>query len=80
VTDLLVLRRREDGRPAAATSWETVTSVDLDGQPTKVNRYFTDHPKQVLGVMSLAAGDARRADVDGDRRAGPARRAARRGA
>ncbi|MEX0705939.1 MAG: hypothetical protein WD041_04915, partial [Nitriliruptoraceae bacterium] len=56
VTDLLVLRRRDDDRPPAATSWETVTGVDLDGQPAKVNRYFTELPEQVLGVMSLAAG------------------------
>lgn len=56
VTDLLVLRRREDDRPPVATQWETVATVDLDGQPVKVNRYFTDHPGQVLGVMSLQRG------------------------
>ena len=56
VTDLLVLRRREPDRPAATNGWETVTTVDLDGQPAKVNRYFAENPGQVLGVMSVTRG------------------------
>ncbi|MTV27970.1 hypothetical protein FTX61_21560 [Nitriliruptoraceae bacterium ZYF776] len=57
VTDLLVLRPREPDRPAATEAgWETVTSVDFDGQPGKVNRYFVEQPGQVLGVMSLTRG------------------------
>lgn len=57
VTDLLVLRRREPDRPAAnEVGWEKVTTVDLDGLPAKVNRYFVDHPGQVLGMMSLVHG------------------------
>ncbi len=56
VTDLLVLRRRGPDRPAATTGWETVTTVALDSHPAKVNGYFTEHPGQVLGVMSLARG------------------------
>ena len=56
VTDLLVLRRREDDRPPAATGWETVTTIDVDDQPTKINTYFAEHPDQVLGGLSLTRG------------------------
>jgi len=61
VTDLLVLRRREPGREADATTWEQARLVELDGAQVPVNEYFLDHPEAVLGDMG-AVGGAYRAD------------------
>lgn len=59
VTDLLVLRRRAPGEPAAeATGWETTASIAeaSDGIPVPVNRYFLDHPEAVLGGLGTRSG------------------------
>lgn len=53
VTDLLILRRREDGRPAADDLWETVTPIGIDGQTAKINAYFDHHPEHILGKLHL---------------------------
>ncbi|MGP5390317.1 SNF2-related protein [Glutamicibacter arilaitensis] len=57
ITDLLILRRREDGQPPADDLWETVTPVTLDGtEPIRINRYFDQHPEYVLGELSVGHG------------------------
>ncbi|GAA1049872.1 MULTISPECIES: SNF2-related protein [Micrococcales] len=56
LTDLLIFRRREDGEPPADELWETVRTITLDGQPTKINAYFDEHPEQVLGELSVEQG------------------------
>ncbi|MBB1515878.1 hypothetical protein H5398_07840 [Tessaracoccus sp. MC1679] len=56
VTDLLVLRRRDDDQPPAPQSWETVTPVELDGTTIKVNAYFTERPDHVLGELAVGRG------------------------
>ncbi|MEL5990278.1 helicase [Microbacterium phosphatis] len=54
VTDLLILRRREDGQPPADDGlWEMVTPISLDGQAAKINAYFDHHPEHVLGNLSI---------------------------
>ena len=62
VTDVLVIRRFEDGEqpPPGEPAWIQTVPVDVDGVQIPVNRYFADHPGMVLG--ELAAGGARRAD------------------
>src|SRR5699024_11166359 len=40
VTDLLILRRRENNTPPADDLWETVTPISVDGQRAKINAYF----------------------------------------
>ncbi|MBM9432830.1 hypothetical protein [Flaviflexus equikiangi] len=68
VTDLLILRRREDGQPPADDLWETVTPISLDGQAAKINAYFDHHPEHVLGTLSIRHGMYGRpaVTVDGD--------------
>lgn len=56
ITDLLILRRREDGQPPADDLWERVTPITLDGQSIKVNAYFDQHPEHVLGDISIGQG------------------------
>ena len=53
VTDLLIMRRREDGVPPADDLWETVTPVSVDGQRAKINAYFDHRPEHVLGDLSI---------------------------
>jgi len=56
VTDLLVFRRREDGRPPAHLEWEVARSLDLPGGQAIVNEYFHRHPESVLGDLSVGHG------------------------
>jgi N12 class adenine-specific DNA methylase len=63
VTDLLVLRRRSGPPPQDAPAWERSEQVVLDGEQVRVNRYFLDHPDQVLGTLSVATGQYASADL-----------------
>ena len=56
VSDLLIFRRREDGRPPADEEWETVTPISVDGQTIKINAYFDHHPERVLGDLAVGQG------------------------
>ena len=70
ITDLLVLRRREPGRPPDAAAWEKTRHAELDGVQVPVNEYFLDHPDAVLGQMGAVHGAYRADDLvvrpDGD--------------
>jgi SAM-dependent methyltransferase len=72
VTDLLILRRREPGRPPDTTAWEQARMVDVDGIQLPVNEYFLDRPEMVLGelgaVHSAYRGDGRNTPERGRRR------------
>ncbi|MGI5213870.1 hypothetical protein [Plantactinospora sp. CA-290183] len=78
VIDVLILRRREEGRPAAPSQdWETTRRVTLGEDEVRVNAYFLDHPRRVLG--RLGTGGLHRGDelaVVGDRDCARALRAA----
>ena len=56
VTDLLILRRREDDRAPVDDTWESVTPITLDDDTIKINRYFDEHPERVLGELSVDHG------------------------
>jgi hypothetical protein len=62
VTDVLVIRRFEDGEqpPPGEPAWIHTVPVDIGGTQVPVNRHFADNPGMVLG--DLATGGARRAD------------------
>jgi len=74
VTDLIILRKREQGQaPAAGQDWidtTTVDALDTDGQyaETTVNTYFAAHPENVLGGVHLGHGmyNAATLEVRGD--------------
>jgi len=63
VTDLLVLRRREPGRPPGQTTWEKTQLAELDGAQVPVNEYFLGHPDAVLGQMGATNGAYRADDL-----------------
>ncbi|MFC7650560.1 hypothetical protein ACFQX6_67080 [Streptosporangium lutulentum] len=52
LTDILFLRRRENGRAPDETSWELSKPITLAQGPVRLNEYFHDHPEQVLGTLS----------------------------
>ncbi|MEV0287875.1 helicase-related protein [Kribbella sp. NPDC050820] len=59
VTDLVVLRRREPGRPADPDTlrWlDTTATVQVDGSGYRISQYFVDHPEHVLGTFGLGRG------------------------
>ncbi len=63
VTDLLILRRREPGRPMDPTAWEQSRLTTLDGAQVPVNEYFLDHPEAVLGKLGAVNGTYRADDL-----------------
>jgi N12 class adenine-specific DNA methylase/adenine-specific DNA methylase len=58
VVDLVFLRRRPDGADFGGLPWATLRNVEADGAtgPIAVNRYFADHPDQVLGQHAVRSG------------------------
>jgi N12 class adenine-specific DNA methylase/predicted RNA methylase len=54
VTDILFLRKRAAGQEAhhADPAWLTTGTIPIEGADVTVNRYFLDHPEQVLGTWS----------------------------
>ncbi|TMC01271.1 MAG: helicase [Chloroflexi bacterium] len=56
VTDLLILRRREEDRTPADLAWELARQRDLPGGSATVNEYFDSHPDGVLGELSVGHG------------------------
>lgn len=49
-TDIIVLRKRAEGAPAADLSWvDVATWKDKEGREVPLNRYFKKHPDMMLG-------------------------------
>lgn len=53
VTDVLFLRKREDGQSAGGEPWMGLAEVDTPEGKALVNEYFAAHPEMVLGRHSL---------------------------
>ena len=64
VTDIVFLRKRGPGEPAnhADPAWLETAPLPVEGVEVAINRYFLNHPEQVLGTWSrkdrLYGGDA----------------------
>jgi SAM-dependent methyltransferase len=64
VTDIVFLRKRAPGEPAshADPAWLEAAPLSVEGVDVAINRYFLNHPEQVLGAWSrkdrLYGGDA----------------------
>ncbi|MGE3818450.1 MAG: DEAD/DEAH box helicase family protein [Isosphaeraceae bacterium] len=54
VTDLVFLRRREEGEPArhADPDWLGTRPLAVEGAEVPINGYFLNHPEMVLGAWS----------------------------
>lgn len=77
VTDVLILRRREEDRLADDTAWERTRRITIDGVALPVNEYFVEHPELVLGTFASGGQNAReQLTVVGDPDAGPGLRTA----
>ncbi|MEW6155569.1 MAG: helicase [Actinomycetota bacterium] len=64
VTDLVVLRRREDGRQPREVAWQRVGTVEAEGGAVEVNEYFADRPHRVLGTLVAGGGQYSHHDLD----------------
>lgn len=54
VTDIIVLRRREDGTPATGPAWVRRESIEIAPKSFfPVNEYFVEHPEMILGEQGL---------------------------
>lgn len=53
VTDLLFFRKRLEGEAKGDAKWLGTTTVPdpAGGEPIPINRYFADHPENVLGTV-----------------------------
>ena len=49
-TDILILRRREKER-TELPDWVQTEKVTLNGHEARINRYFLEHPENVLGTL-----------------------------
>ncbi|OJX65524.1 MAG: helicase [Micrococcales bacterium 73-13] len=56
LTDLLILRPREEGRPVHDATWESVVPRVMDGEGVKLNAYLDQHPENVLGTLHVGQG------------------------
>ncbi|MEN3308876.1 MAG: hypothetical protein V7603_5078 [Micromonosporaceae bacterium] len=63
LTDLLVLRRREDDREPAPFDWEYTAPVDIDGTTVRLNSFFVEHPHRILGTLAVGDGLYRHDEV-----------------
>lgn len=65
VTDMVILRKRLPGEAPGDDSWTKVTTVpDPDGgEPIVVNKYFADHPEQILGRLDRSGQMRREGEV-----------------
>ena len=54
VTDIVFLRKRAPGEPArhADPDWLATGTLAIEGVDVAINRYFLNHPEQVLGTWS----------------------------
>ncbi len=56
LTDLVVLRRRENAHPSGSASWVQSAPVEIDGEQVLLNGYFVEHPDHVAGTLAVAEG------------------------
>ncbi len=58
LTDVLLFRRREDGRERGDDTWTLTEPLTIAGQPAdrRINCYLARHPEMVLGQLRLTSG------------------------
>ncbi|MGH9156118.1 MAG: methyltransferase domain-containing protein, partial [Acidimicrobiales bacterium] len=64
VTDLLVLRRRQNDQPAAGSEWSELARVAVADGEVELNRFFATRPDTVLGELCCGGGQYRADDLD----------------
>ena len=52
-TDIIFLKRRAEGDAASDDRWLGLTEIETPDGPTRINRYFADHPEMMLGELRL---------------------------
>ena len=53
-TDILILRKREEGQPPSDVRWTKRAPIAIGGSEYEINEYFAAHPEQMMGTPSLA--------------------------
>ncbi len=56
VTDILFLRKREEGAEPAGEQWTEASATRIDGHEITLNEYYVRHPEMMLGEMKLIRG------------------------
>ena len=56
LTDVVILRRRHEHEQPRDTSWVEASLADVDGGTARMNRYFLEHPENVLGELHVGMG------------------------
>jgi N12 class adenine-specific DNA methylase len=81
VTDMLIFRKRKDGEAPGDQSWVESTEGALDdGTSRSINRYFQEHPENILGTTGTDSGRFAGSDalaVKGDPKQAPVQLAER---
>jgi N12 class adenine-specific DNA methylase len=63
VTDLMIFRRREEGRPPSGPAWEQAVAAEFDGGDAWVSGYFRDRPENVIGDLAVDGGQYSAAEL-----------------
>jgi N12 class adenine-specific DNA methylase/GGDEF domain-containing protein len=56
VTDIIFLRRRAEGEPAAGAKWMGLKEFRRGENTANTNEYYAEHPQNILGNESFAGG------------------------
>ncbi|WP_052888108.1 DEAD/DEAH box helicase family protein [Thermogemmatispora carboxidivorans] len=56
VTDILFLRKREEGTEPTGEQWAETGTTWVDGHEITLNEYYIRHPEMMLGEMKLIRG------------------------
>ena len=52
VTDIIILQKSSDTVADSDVDWVKTVDVDVDGTPKRINQYFADNPKNVIGRLA----------------------------
>ncbi len=63
VTDLVIFRRREPGRPPAGEAFDKVLATAVEDGDLKLNEYFVRHPERILGQLMARHGQYSEMDL-----------------
>lgn len=53
VTDVLFLRKKQEGVESTGYAWSELAEVQTPEGPVKINQYYAEHPEMVLGKNSM---------------------------
>jgi N12 class adenine-specific DNA methylase len=64
IMDILILRRREEGRFHGGAEWDRSVQVAVADGDLEINEYFEAHPERILGELRATQGQYSDQDLD----------------